>query len=37
MVYSGIPQNVKARGGVAMLIDNKWKTKIEGYTYINES
>jgi hypothetical protein len=36
MVYSGVPQNVRARGGVAILIDNKWKTKIEGYTYINE-
>jgi hypothetical protein len=30
--YSGIPQNVRARGGVAMLIDNKWKIKIKGYT-----
>jgi hypothetical protein len=36
MVCSGVPQNVRTRGGVAILMDNKWKTKIEGCTYINE-
>lgn len=36
MIYSGVPQNIRAKCGVAILVDNKWKTRIEYYTYVNE-
>lgn len=36
MIYSGVSQEKRACCGVAILIDNKWKSKIVNYTYINE-
>ena len=36
MIYSGVEQECRAKCGVAILIDRKWKNKLESYTYINE-
>lgn len=36
MIYSGVEGNKRASSGVAILIDHKWKTRIESYKYINE-
>lgn len=36
MIYSGVPQNKRAQSGVAILVDSKWKSKIEFYTYVDE-
>ena len=36
MIYSGVDQHKRASSGIAILIDQKWKSKIESYTYIND-
>ncbi|KAJ4431193.1 hypothetical protein ANN_19790 [Periplaneta americana] len=36
LIYSGVEQTQRAVGGVGILIDEKWKRKIESYVYINE-
>lgn len=36
MIYSGVKQQQRAAAGVAILVDKKWKTKIQDYTIINE-
>jgi hypothetical protein len=35
MVYSGVEQKKRVSSGVAILIDQKWKNKIESYIYVN--
>lgn len=36
MIYSGVDMTKRAQCGVAILIHNRWRNKIESYTYINE-
>lgn len=35
MIYSGVDKNKRASSGVAIFIDNIWKTMIESYIFIN--
>lgn len=35
-IYSGVEQRERAKAGVAMYVDKKWKKCITSYTYINE-
>lgn len=36
LIYSGVPQDRRACSGVAILINNKWRSKIISYKYVNE-
>lgn len=34
MIYSRVPQNIRTKSGVAILIDRKWKSRIESYAFM---
>lgn len=36
MIYSGVPEDRRACSGVTILINNKWKSKIISYSFIND-
>jgi hypothetical protein len=36
LIYSGVPTNERAKAGVGCLINEKWRKKILGWTYISE-
>jgi exonuclease III len=36
LIYSGVPQRVRAQSGVAILISHKWKNKTHSYKFIND-
>jgi exonuclease III len=36
LIYSWVPQRVRAQSGVAILISHKWKNKIHSYKFIND-
>jgi exonuclease III len=36
LIYSGVPQRVRAQSGIAILISHKWKNKIHSYKFIND-
>ena len=36
MIYSGVSQEERAQAGVAILINKKWKNRINGYEWHNE-
>ncbi len=36
MIHSGVPQNIRAKAGVAIIINKKWKSRIDSYAFINE-
>jgi exonuclease III len=36
LIYSGVPPNERPKAGVGCLINEKWRKKILGWTYISE-
>jgi exonuclease III len=35
-IYSGVEQTERARKGIAIMTDKKWKNTVLNYTYVNE-
>jgi len=35
MLYSGVPQKTRAQLGVALIIDQKWASRITNYSFVN--
>ena len=36
MIWSGVPQQVRARAGVAIIVHKKWRDKIKGCNWVNK-